>query len=113
MRPEAHGVVLYDSQLVASLVDELAQLPRPVHDVAALLLVLGADGLPHLLVLPRRGQVELHSALELLLGLDERVKDPLPVLQRDVGPQRLGSLIEGVHLFLGEFAVQHLELLTT
>lgn len=113
MRPKAQGVVLYDAQLLACLVDELAQFPRPVDDISALVLILGPNGLPDLLVLPGRSEVELPPSLKLLLGLDEWVEDPLPVLDGDIGPERPGSLIEGMHLFLGELAIEDFKLLPT
>ena len=111
MRPEAQGVVLYDAQLFSCFVDELAQFPRPVDNISALVLIFGPDGLSNLLVLPGRGEVELPPPLKLLLGLNERVEDPLPILDGDVGPECPGPLIEGVDLFLGELAVEDFELL--
>lgn len=112
MRPETQRVVLYNAQLVSSFVDQLAQFLRPVDNVPALLLILRSDGLAYLLILPRRGEVELASSLELLLGFYQRVEDPLPVLEGNVGPECPCSLIEGMHLLLGELAIEDLKLLT-
>lgn len=76
-------------------------------------MVLSPDDLSDLLVLPRRGEVELPSPLKLLLGLYEGIEDPLPVLNGDIGPQCPSPLIEGMHLFLGELAIEDLKLLPT
>jgi hypothetical protein len=77
----------------------------------SLILVLVADGLTDGGVLPGGGEVELPPAGKLLLRLDERVVDPLAVVEGDVGAEGTGALGEGVGLLGGELAVEDFEVL--
>lgn len=99
-----------NAELLTSLIDKLAQLLGAEYDLT-LVLVLLLNGLSNLGVLPRCGQVQLPSSLELLLGLNQGVEDPFPILECDVRPERPRSLVEGLHLFGGEAAVEHFKAL--
>ena len=102
------GGIQADTHLLPSLINQLAQLLRTVHDFR-LVSVLGLDLLSHLGIFPRSTQVQLPSAFEFLLTLNVWVEDPLPVVERDVGLHGSDPLVEGLDLLFGELAVQHLE----
>lgn len=100
-----------NAELLTSLIDKLAQLLGTVYDLT-LVLVLLLNGLSNLDVLPRCGQVQLPPSLELLLGFNQRVEDPFPILECDVGPESPRPLVEGLDLFGGEAAVEDFKILT-
>ena len=99
-----------NTELLTSLIDELAQFLRSIDDLS-LVLVLLLNRLSNLGVLPRGGQVQLPPSLKLLLSLNQRVEDPFPVLEGDVGSEGACPLVEGLHLLGSESAVEDFEVL--
>ena len=94
-----------DPDLLASLVDQLAQLLRAIDDVL-LFGVLGLDLFSNLGVFPRRSHVELLPPLKLSLTLNGRVEDPFPIGERKVRSHGMGSLVESMNLLLSKLPVQ-------
>lgn len=102
------SIVAHYTDLLSSLVDELTQLFRSVHDVV-LVCVLLLDLLSNLRVFPRGLHVKPSSPLKLLLGFETGVEDPLSLGKREPGSSCYCSLIKGLYLLIGESAVENFE----